>query len=114
MLLRSCAELHVIATSRELLGIEGEAVWRVAPLSLPNANDGTGRISEPAARVLASESGRLFQDRARLPMPVFSIKHDNALAVVQICQRLDGIPLAIELAAARQCADSRPDCQSPR
>jgi predicted ATPase len=100
-LLRSCARVKLIATSRELLGVAGEATWRIASLSVvdpPNRGDSSGDLS---VKVLASEAGRLFVDRAQLAAPSFAITPQNALAVAQVCQRLDGIPLAIELAAAR-------------
>ncbi|MBA3653449.1 MAG: AAA family ATPase, partial [Actinobacteria bacterium] len=89
-LLRSCPGLTILATSREPLGVEGEASYRVPSLGLP-ADDGDG----------SCESVELFVDRAALVRPTFTLTHDNASAVVEICRRLDGIPLAIELAAAR-------------
>jgi predicted ATPase len=101
MLLRSCAHVRVLSTSRELLGVEGEATWRVASLSVADpvtlAADGADAIDQ----LLASEAGQLFVDRARLVIPSFVVTGHTALAVAQVCQRLDGIPLAIELAAAR-------------
>lgn len=81
-LLRSCPNLRTMASSREALGIAGETVWRVP--SLPE-----------------SEAVRLFCDRALAVAPTFAMTEQNAAPVAQICQRLDGIPLAIELAAAR-------------
>jgi predicted ATPase len=100
-LLRCCARVQILATSRELLGVAGEATWRVASLSVVDPRvqaDGSGDL---AVKVLASESGRLFVDRARLAVPSFAITHQNAPAVAQVCRLLDGVPLAIELAAAR-------------
>jgi predicted ATPase/class 3 adenylate cyclase len=95
-LVRSCGRLGVLATSREPLGVAGEVVWRVPCLSLP------GEQGTVAVELLgASEAVRLFMDRARVARPNFAITEDNAPAVADICQRLDGIPLAIELAAAR-------------
>jgi predicted ATPase/DNA-binding winged helix-turn-helix (wHTH) protein len=83
----------IIATSREGLGAAGEQVYPVRSLSLPATTD-------PAA-AQAAESVRVFVDRAQLAMPDFELGADNAAAVVEICRRLDGIALAIELAAGR-------------
>ena len=94
-LLRHCPELHLLATSREALGIQGEVIVRVPSLSLPP-------IGQPTPEVLArSEAVQLFLDRATAALPDFALTADNASAVVQICHRLDGIALAIELAASR-------------
>ena len=100
-LLRSCANVRVLATSRELLGVAGEATWRVASLSVVDPQDQANRSGDLVASVLASESGRLFVERAQLAVHSFAITSQNAPAVAHVCQRLDGIPLAIELAAAR-------------
>ena len=100
-LLRSCASVQLLATSRELLGVAGEATWRVASLSVVDPRSLAGHSGDLVEQVLASESGQLFLDRARLVTASFGITAENAPAVAQICQRLDGIPLAIELAAAR-------------
>lgn len=89
-LIQSCPEVTVLATSREALGVTGETTWGVPPLSLPRGDVLGG-----------SESVRLFVDRARAARPSFAITDDNARAVADICMRLDGIPLALELAAAR-------------
>jgi len=95
-LLRSCPEVRFLVTSREALGIAGETAWRVPSLSVPD--DG----SAPAVdRVREYEAVQLFETRAQASDPGFQITPDNAAAVVQVCRRLDGIPLAIELAAAR-------------
>jgi predicted ATPase/DNA-binding SARP family transcriptional activator len=94
--LRHCTRLQVVATSRERLGLAGESVWSVPPLSLPP----TG----PADRltlVRESEAVRLFVERAVSILPTFGLNAQNAPSVAQICRRLEGIPLAIELAAAR-------------
>ncbi len=94
-LLGACPALSVLATSREVLGVDGERSWPVPPLSLPAAG-------APAADALAeSDAVRFFEYRARLVFPSFRVSGDNAAAVVQICRRLDGLPLAIELAAAQ-------------
>ncbi|MGE5249386.1 MAG: adenylate/guanylate cyclase domain-containing protein, partial [Bacteroidota bacterium] len=95
LFLRTSPTMKILASSREALGIAGEAVFRVPSLSLPNLPDVT-----PEALVEA-ESAQLFLERARAVDPHFSLVHHNASAVAQICSRLDGIPLAIELAAAR-------------
>jgi predicted ATPase/DNA-binding XRE family transcriptional regulator len=99
-LLRSCANVQILATSRELLGVAGEATWRVPSLSVVSPREGAASGSDLAVKVLASESGRLFADRAQLAVPSFALTPANASAVAQVCQRLDGIPLAIELAAS--------------
>ena len=88
-----CPEVHVLVTSREPLGVHGEQTWRVPSLSTPKA--------ATLDAVESSEAGQLFIDRARLVELNFDLDEDTANAVVAICERLDGIPLAIELAAAR-------------
>ena len=99
-LARSCGRLAVLATSREPLGVAGEVVWRVPCLSVPlPVPEEQGPVGTEALD--ASEAARLFIDRARAARPNFAVTDDNAPAVAAICQRLDGIPLAIELAAAR-------------
>jgi predicted ATPase/DNA-binding SARP family transcriptional activator/DNA-binding CsgD family transcriptional regulator len=95
-LLNSSRYLRVVATSRESLNVEGELNWLVPSLSVP------GLLQSPTMKELESyESVRLFVERARHRNPAFSLKPQNAHAVARICERLDGIPLAIELAAAR-------------
>jgi predicted ATPase len=93
-LLGGCPRLRVLATSRELLGLTGEAAWRVPSLELPAAD---GRPEE----VAECEAVRLFLERARLARPDLALTARNAPVVAQLCRRLDGIPLALELAAAR-------------
>lgn len=95
-LLRACPNLRVLATSREALGIVGEAVYRVPPLSRPDPR----RITSPE-ELTQFESPRLFVERAVCSQPQFALTSANATAVAHICHRLDGIPLAIELAAAQ-------------
>jgi predicted ATPase/DNA-binding CsgD family transcriptional regulator len=95
-LLRACPTLRILATSREALNIPGEAVWPVPPLSLPEPDEGDG-----AGEALKSEGVRLFAERARAVWQRFALDDMNAAAVARICRRLDGIPLALELAAAR-------------
>jgi predicted ATPase/DNA-binding CsgD family transcriptional regulator len=90
-----CPQLHVLATSRVPLAVEGEATFEVAGLSVPDGEAGS------ASTVAAAEAARLFEVRARQVVADFRIGDDNASAVAEICRRLDGIPLAIELAAAR-------------
>ena len=96
-LLAQCAQLKVLVTSREALRIRGEQLFTVAPLSLP-AISARGISAEDAS---AFEAVRLFIDRAREAEPRFELTDDNAEAVAGICAQLDGLPLAIELAAAR-------------
>ena len=95
-LLSRCPNLTVLATSREPLRIPGEVTWRVPSLSLPRLVPGA-----PAEESLAAESVRLFATRAAQAAPGFELGGDNADAVASLCHRLDGMPLAIELAAAR-------------
>jgi len=97
-LLRACPHLHILATSREVLNIPGEKVWPVPSLSLPQRL--TSAESAPAA-LLKYEAIRLFTARASAASPAFALTEQNAATVAEICQRLDGMPLAIELAAAR-------------
>jgi predicted ATPase/DNA-binding SARP family transcriptional activator len=95
-LLAACPTLTVLATSREALGVEGELSWQVPPLSLPPAD------SSPTALALAASGAvKLFEQRAQLVRPSFRVTDTNAAQVASICRRLDGLPLAIELAAAR-------------
>ncbi|ANS31867.1 transcriptional regulator, LuxR family (plasmid) [Rhodococcus opacus] len=101
MLLRFCPRLRILATSREALGIGGEAVLRVPPLTVP------GPDSEPSLQGLPRyDAVTLFADRASAAVPTFGLTDDNRTAVARICQRLDGLPLPIELAAARMRAMS--------
>ncbi len=95
-LLAACPALVVLATSREALGVEGELSWQVPPLSLPK-----GGPAPTASELATSDAVKLFEQRAQLVRPSFRITDENAAAVLSICQRLDGLPLAIELAAAR-------------
>jgi non-specific serine/threonine protein kinase len=97
-LLAACPSLVILATSREPLMIGGEVALRVGPLGLPTTQSGAD--SEPE-RLLAHDSIHLFVERARATEPSFHFSHVTAPAVVEICQRLDGIPLALELAANR-------------
>ena len=95
-LLSSAAKLKILATSRTPLGLYGEQEFPVGPLTLPDPE------SLPSVENLPEyEAIRLFVERARALKPEFSLTDEDAPAVVEICQRLDGLPLAIELAAAR-------------
>ena len=95
-LLGACPALAILATSRELLGVEGERSWPVPPLSLPE--DGT----RPAVSVLtAFDAVAFFEQRGQLVVPSFRLDEDNAAAVLHVVRRLDGLPLAIDLAAAQ-------------
>ena len=94
-LLTSCPPLKVLATSREPLGVEGEVLVSVAPLSVP-----TGLPTE-TSEIGSYDSVRLFVERTRMRLPGFSLTQENATAAAEVCKRLEGIPLAIELAAAR-------------
>jgi non-specific serine/threonine protein kinase len=95
-LLRTCPELRVLATSREALGITGEIAWRVPSLPVPDPHQ-----HWPLAELERNPAVRLFVERAAAVQPQFRLSERTATAVAQVCQRLDGIPLALELAAAR-------------
>ena len=95
-LLGSCPALSILATSREMLGVDGERQLAVPPLALPR-----GDVTPAAAALAEFDAVRFFEQRAQLVLPSFRLADDNAAAVYQVCQRLDGLPLAIELAAAR-------------
>jgi predicted ATPase/DNA-binding CsgD family transcriptional regulator/Tfp pilus assembly protein PilF len=95
-LLAGCPELRLIATSREPLRVRGETAWRVPPLALPSV---FGELSD--ADLAEHEAIRLFAERAAAVRPGFTLNTGNIGAVVRLCRTLDGIPLAIELAAAR-------------
>jgi predicted ATPase/DNA-binding SARP family transcriptional activator len=94
-LLSTCPGLVVLATSRERLGVRGETLWPVPPLSVPHATDAA------PDRIWESDSVRLFVERASAMDPEFRLSAETAPALADICRRLDGLPLAIELAAAR-------------
>jgi predicted ATPase len=93
-LLKHCPHLKILATSREALGILGEIVYHMPSLGLPD-------IQQTLEKFREYESARLFEERAQLAQADFKLTMENASSVAQICSRLDGIPLAIELAAAR-------------
>jgi predicted ATPase/class 3 adenylate cyclase len=93
-LLTRCPELSALATAREPLNVQGEHAWPVPPLGVPPAG-----VSD-VATIAASDAVQLFVDRARLVAPTFKLGADNVADIAAICRRLDGIPLALELAAA--------------
>ena len=95
-LLNSCPHLRVLTTSRETLNVEGELNWLVPSLSVPDL-----KRPPTVTEVESYEAVRLFVERARHRNPAFYLTPENANTVARICERLDGIPLAIELAAAR-------------
>ena len=104
-LLGSCSDLRILTSSREPLGIDGERVYAVPSLTLP-ADPDVDRAHAPAdaeelEQAERSEAVSLFVERARSILPSFALDASNVGAVVEICRRLDGIPLALELAAAR-------------
>jgi predicted ATPase/DNA-binding SARP family transcriptional activator len=109
-LLQAGPEVRVLATSREVLGVPGEAVWPVPPLAVPDADDelrAGSALAVPggdgiAPEVLAGyDAVRLFAERAAAADPSFVLDRDSGPVVAELCRRLDGLPLAIELAAAR-------------
>jgi predicted ATPase len=93
--LHACPDVTIVATSREPLGVDGEHVWTVRPLDVPDTTGGDPTTS------LTWPSVRLFVDRATSAQPQFRLTETTIPAVIEICRRLDGIPLALELAAAR-------------
>jgi predicted ATPase/DNA-binding XRE family transcriptional regulator len=97
-LLGACPRLQLLVTSREPLRVGAEVIWRVPALTLP------GSDPQPLAELAKSEAVRLFVERARAVRPGFALAEGNRAAAAEICRRLDGIPLAIELAAARVAA----------
>ena len=93
-LLRGASDLRILATSREALHIRGEQIYHVLPLKAPDRKAGVETL-------LRSEAVQLFIERARLQKPGFLLTEGDAPAIADLCARLDGIPLALELAAAR-------------
>jgi non-specific serine/threonine protein kinase len=95
MLLRACPDLKILATSREALNIAGESLYLVPTLTIPDSVNATlDSLSE-------SEAVQLFLERAQSTLTGFALTEENAPAIAQVCRQLDGIPLALELAAAR-------------
>ena len=95
-LVRSCSAVRVVVTSREALGVPGEAILPIASLTTPELGPNVS-LSDLGA----VDACHLFVERARAVQPTFALTEQNARSVAQLCRRLDGIPLAIELAAAR-------------
>ena len=95
-LLVACQNLSILATSREALRISGEVTYRVPSLSIPDSD-----LQAGVDALAGYEAVRLFIERAAVASPGFKVDKDSIISVARICQRLDGIPLAIELAAAR-------------
>ncbi|MGH7427742.1 MAG: ATP-binding protein, partial [Candidatus Methylomirabilaceae bacterium] len=95
-LLRQCPSVRILATTRETLAVPGEITYRVPPLSLPEPQ----HMPSPET-VNQYTAIRLFVERAMLVHPAFQVTNSNVRAIAEVCRRLDGIPLAIELAAAR-------------
>ncbi len=95
-LLSACPHVRILASSREALGIPGETIYRVPSLAIPDP-----RQRPSVEALLEFESVRLFIDRAQIALPSFTINKENSASIAQICAQLDGIPLALELAAAR-------------
>jgi predicted ATPase/class 3 adenylate cyclase len=93
--IRHCPKVRFLATSREPLGIDGERVYRVPSMSLPPGN------VDAVEELAGSDAVRLFAERARVQVPAFSVDEASGPLLATICRRLDGIPLALELAAAR-------------
>jgi non-specific serine/threonine protein kinase len=98
-LLRHCPDLQLLATSREALGMPGEVLMPVPSMTVPAPSE-PGDV-HALERLTECDAARLFLERGRAVQPAFALTNENAEAVAQICRRLDGIPLAVELAAAR-------------
>ena len=95
-ILLGCPGVRILATSRAVLGVQGEQVWRVPSLGLPDS-----ARPATAAHVATSEAARLFVERVQATLADFAPSEQNAAAIAEVCARLDGLPLALELAAAR-------------
>jgi len=100
-LLRSCSHLTILATSREELQVEGEQPWRVPPMDHPLLDQADVDPKELSELLLEFDACLLFVERARVHRPDFRLTEHNALSMVELCRHLDGIPLALELAATR-------------
>ncbi len=100
-MLRACPLLRILCTSRQPLYVPGEAIWMVAPLGIPPAPTASDDPNVFAADLANYESVALLLDRAKRASPAFRLTPRNAPAVAQICRQLDGLPLALELVAAR-------------
>ena len=108
-ILRGCRQVHLLATSREPLGVAGEHVYRVPPLTVPAA----GRLAGGEQALADCEAVRLFLDRASAHQPGFVLDETTEVGVASVCRQLDGMPLAIELAAARLRSLSVSDIERP-
>ncbi len=95
-LLRAAPDLHVLATSRVMLDLPGECAWRVPALAMPDRH-----VPTPIEALAQYDAVELFCDRARRARPNFRLSDDNGPTIAEMCHRLGGIPLALELAAAR-------------
>ena len=95
-ILRACPGVRILATSRQVLGVTGEVMFAVPPLSVPD-----GCVRQPPEKLMQFEAVRLFAERGAAVLPGFAIDAANGQAVADLCVRLEGIPLAIELAAVR-------------
>src|SRR5262245_31766059 len=100
-LLRACPHVRLLATGREALGLAGEQAWPVPPLPVPAPPGDAAPAPRAVARLARNAAVRLFVERAAAVRPAFALTGGNAGAVAEVCRRLDGLPLAIELAAAR-------------
>ncbi|MGH2409156.1 MAG: ATP-binding protein, partial [Chloroflexota bacterium] len=100
-ILTACPEVRVLATSREALAVAGEIAWQVPPLSMNGAHDLGQFPAGPASEPAASEAARLFLAHLRASRPGLAARELDLSAIERICRRLEGLPLAIELAAAR-------------
>lgn len=98
VILRRCPDVHILTTTREPLRAAGEVVWPVPGLAMPTTGSAVPRDLQS---LVSSDAVQLFAERAGAVLPHFVITEDNSAAVGEICRRLDGMPLAIELAAAR-------------
>jgi predicted ATPase len=107
-LLAHCKNISLIATSREPLGLEAEVIWQTPVLTLPDVNHPSTSLSLLAD----NDAVRLWLERTQLVMPEFELNANNASQVIQLCHALQGIPLAIELAAAQMAAMSLSDLLS--
>jgi predicted ATPase/DNA-binding SARP family transcriptional activator len=103
-LLEAAPSVHALVTSRAILRLEGEYVYHLSPLPLPHL-----RLPLTLASILRNESIRLFLVHAQKVQPEFRLSHENVAAIAEICRKLDGLPLAIELAAARVRLYSPPE-----
>jgi predicted ATPase/class 3 adenylate cyclase/Tfp pilus assembly protein PilF len=99
-ILEACAQVHILATSREILRIPGEQPWPLSPLAVPDLNHLPSEANCLPAILTEYEGIRLFEERAQVHKPHFQIDPQNAQLVATLCARLEGIPLAIELAAS--------------